>query len=154
MAACTDAVNRSKVSRLVLGGLRTPHAPPCMWMCSVCPPGMLFCGWAVNENVCGNWMSLLPQTASYSMRLQTSADLQADLGIVVDTDVDRSAVVGSNGEAVAGNRYIALMASIVLRCSLFSLELLKQVYQPPGHISAVLPDVACCRPGCSSLVVT
>ena len=41
----------------------------------------------------------------------------ADLGIVVDTDVDRSAVVGSNGEAIAGNRYIALMASIVLRCA-------------------------------------
>ena len=39
----------------------------------------------------------------------------ADLGIVVDTDVDRSAVVGSNGQAIAGNRYIALMASIVLR---------------------------------------
>ena len=35
---------------------------------------------------------------------------------MVDTDVDRSAVVGSNGEAIAGNRYIALMASIVLRC--------------------------------------
>ena len=99
-------------------------------------------------------MPVLPQTASYSMRLQTSADLQADLGIVVDTDVDRSAVVGSNGEAVAGNRYIALMASIVLRCSLFSLELLKHLYQPSGHISAALPDVAWCRPGCPSLFVT
>jgi phosphomannomutase len=39
----------------------------------------------------------------------------ADLGIVLDTDVDRSAVVASSGEPVNGNRYIALMADIVLR---------------------------------------
>lgn len=40
---------------------------------------------------------------------------KADLGIVVDTDVDRSAVVGSNGAPISSNRYIALMASIALR---------------------------------------
>ena len=40
---------------------------------------------------------------------------KADLGIVVDTDVDRSAVVGSNGAPINSNRYIALMASIALR---------------------------------------
>lgn len=40
---------------------------------------------------------------------------RADLGIVLDTDVDRSAVVASSGEPVNGNRYIALMADIVLR---------------------------------------
>ncbi len=40
---------------------------------------------------------------------------RADLGIVLDTDVDRSAVVASSGEPVNGNRYIALMADIVLK---------------------------------------
>ena len=40
---------------------------------------------------------------------------RADLGIVVDTDVDRSAVVGASGEPINSNRYIALMAHIVLQ---------------------------------------
>ena len=40
---------------------------------------------------------------------------KADLGIVLDTDVDRSAVVGSNGAPINSNRYIALMATITLR---------------------------------------
>jgi phosphomannomutase len=40
---------------------------------------------------------------------------RADLGIVLDTDVDRSAVVAASGEPINGNRYIALMADIVLR---------------------------------------
>lgn len=39
----------------------------------------------------------------------------ADLGIVVDTDVDRSAVVAGNGQPINSNRYIALMAYITLR---------------------------------------
>jgi hypothetical protein len=39
----------------------------------------------------------------------------ADLGIVVDTDVDRSAVVAGNGTPINSNRYIALMAYIALR---------------------------------------
>ena len=39
----------------------------------------------------------------------------ADLGIVVDTDVDRSAVVAGNGTPINSNRYIALMAYITLR---------------------------------------
>lgn len=39
---------------------------------------------------------------------------RADLGIVVDTDVDRSAVVGASAEPINSNRYIALMAHIVL----------------------------------------
>ena len=39
----------------------------------------------------------------------------ADLGIVVDTDVDRSAVVAGNGAPINSNRYIALMAYITLR---------------------------------------
>ncbi len=38
-----------------------------------------------------------------------------DLGIVFDTDVDRSAVVASNGEPINSNRYIALMAAVTLR---------------------------------------
>lgn len=40
---------------------------------------------------------------------------RADLGIVVDTDVDRSAVVAGNGTPINSNRYIALMSYIALR---------------------------------------
>lgn len=40
---------------------------------------------------------------------------KADLGIVVDTDVDRSAVISGNGVPINSNRYIALMAYITLR---------------------------------------
>ena len=43
---------------------------------------------------------------------------RADLGIVVDTDVDRSAVVAGNGTPINSNRYIALMSYITLRCGL------------------------------------
>jgi phosphomannomutase len=39
----------------------------------------------------------------------------ADLGIVFDTDVDRSAVVAANGEPINSNRYIGLMSYIALR---------------------------------------
>ena len=39
----------------------------------------------------------------------------ADLGIMLDTDVDRSGVVDSHGQAINRNRYIALMAAIALR---------------------------------------
>ena len=39
----------------------------------------------------------------------------ADLGIMLDTDVDRSGVVDANGAAINRNRYIALMAAIALR---------------------------------------
>ena len=42
----------------------------------------------------------------------------ADLGIVFDTDVDRSAVVASNGEPINSNRYIGLMSYIALRWGL------------------------------------
>eukprot|EP00882_Tetradesmus_deserticola_P014684 GHRQ01015624.1.p1 GENE.GHRQ01015624.1~~GHRQ01015624.1.p1 ORF type:complete len:589 (+),score=228.84 GHRQ01015624.1:649-2415(+) len=39
----------------------------------------------------------------------------ADLGIVFDTDVDRSAIVGGDGSPINSNRFIALMAAIVLQ---------------------------------------
>jgi phosphomannomutase len=39
----------------------------------------------------------------------------ADLGIVFDTDVDRSAVVDGDGTPINSNRFIALMAAIVLQ---------------------------------------
>ncbi|KAK9115266.1 hypothetical protein Syun_022063 [Stephania yunnanensis] len=39
----------------------------------------------------------------------------ADLGIVFDTDVDRSGVVDDTGNAINGDRLIALMSSIILR---------------------------------------
>lgn len=41
----------------------------------------------------------------------------ADLGIVLDTDVDRSGVVDKNGEAINRNRLIAFLATVVLRDS-------------------------------------
>lgn len=41
----------------------------------------------------------------------------ADLGIVLDTDVDRSGVVDSAGEAINRNRLIAFLATVVLRDS-------------------------------------
>ncbi|MDA0266179.1 MAG: phosphomannomutase/phosphoglucomutase [Cyanobacteria bacterium] len=40
---------------------------------------------------------------------------QADFGIIFDTDVDRSAAVDSQGNAINRNRLIALMAAIVLK---------------------------------------
>lgn len=40
---------------------------------------------------------------------------RADLGIVFDTDVDRSGVVDASGKVINKNRYIALMAAITLR---------------------------------------
>lgn len=42
----------------------------------------------------------------------------ADLGIVFDTDVDRSGVVDADGTVINKNRYIALMAAITLRYAL------------------------------------
>lgn len=39
----------------------------------------------------------------------------ADLGVVFDTDVDRSGVVDSTGAAINGDRLIALISAIVLR---------------------------------------
>jgi len=41
-------------------------------------------------------------------------DSKADLGIIFDTDVDRSAVVSKNGDIINRNRLIALMSAIVL----------------------------------------
>lgn len=39
----------------------------------------------------------------------------ADLGIVLDTDVDRSGVVDRTGGAINRNRLIAFLATVVLR---------------------------------------
>ncbi|XP_010916818.1 uncharacterized protein [Elaeis guineensis] len=52
-----------------------------------------------------------------AMSLTRAAVLEhgADLGIVFDTDVDRSGVVDSSGTTINGDRLIALMAAIVLR---------------------------------------
>ena len=40
---------------------------------------------------------------------------QADLGIIFDTDVDRSAVVDQSGEVLNRNNLIAVLAAIVLK---------------------------------------
>ncbi|CAK9180277.1 unnamed protein product, partial [Ilex paraguariensis] len=52
-----------------------------------------------------------------AMALTRAAVLQnsADLGIVFDTDVDRSGVVDNEGNPINGDKLIALMAAIVLR---------------------------------------
>ncbi|KAJ0505910.1 putative phosphotransferase (phosphomutase) [Helianthus annuus] len=42
-------------------------------------------------------------------------ETSADLGIVFDTDVDRSGVVDKNGNPINGDKLIALMAAIVLK---------------------------------------
>lgn len=54
---------------------------------------------------------------STAMSLTRAAVLEhgADLGVVFDTDVDRSGVVDSSGSTINGDRLIALMAAIVLR---------------------------------------
>lgn len=39
---------------------------------------------------------------------------KADLGIIFDTDVDRAAIIDHKGEVINRNRYIALLASIIL----------------------------------------
>jgi hypothetical protein len=41
-----------------------------------------------------------------------------DLGIIFDTDVDRSAVVDGDGTSINSNKFIALMAAIVLQVGL------------------------------------
>ncbi|CAK7326756.1 unnamed protein product [Dovyalis caffra] len=52
-----------------------------------------------------------------AMALSRAAVLEnsADLGIVFDTDVDRSGVVGKEGNPINGDRLIALMSAIVFR---------------------------------------
>lgn len=52
-----------------------------------------------------------------AMALTRAAVLEnsADLGIVFDTDVDRSGVVDNKGNPINGDRLIALMSAIVLR---------------------------------------
>ena len=42
------------------------------------------------------------------------ADSDADLGVIFDTDVDRSAIIGRNGEPINRNALIALIASVIL----------------------------------------
>ncbi|XP_022155354.1 uncharacterized protein LOC111022497 [Momordica charantia] len=42
-------------------------------------------------------------------------DAQADLGVVFDTDVDRSGIVDRHGNPINGDKLIALMSAIVLR---------------------------------------
>ena len=49
------------------------------------------------------------------MTIDTVLDSKADLGIIFDTDVDRSGVVDSNGLDFNRNRLIALMTRIVLQ---------------------------------------
>lgn len=65
----------------------------------------------------GNFPNHVPnpdnKEAMASIR-QAVLDNQADLGIIFDTDVDRAAVVASNGEVINRNNLIAVLAHIVL----------------------------------------
>ena len=47
--------------------------------------------------------------------VQAVQQSSSDLGVVLDTDVDRSAVVAKDGQPINSNRYIALMSLITLR---------------------------------------
>jgi len=58
-------------------------------------------------------------------------DNKADLGIIFDTDVDRSAAVDSSGHELNRNRLIALMAAIVLEEVRFSSSELQLYFVPP-----------------------
>lgn len=49
--------------------------------------------------------------------IEAVRNVGADLGVVLDTDVDRSGVVDRNGEAINRNRLIAFLATVVLRDS-------------------------------------
>jgi len=65
----------------------------------------------------GNFPNHIPNPENQqAMDMATEAVLQnnADLGIVFDTDVDRSAVVDSSGTAINSNRLICLLSAIVL----------------------------------------
>ena len=46
--------------------------------------------------------------------IRATLDNHADFGIIFDTDVDRAGAVDKNGKPINRNRFIALMASIVL----------------------------------------
>ncbi|KAA6429476.1 MAG: phosphoglucomutase phosphomannomutase alpha beta alpha domain I [Trebouxia sp. A1-2] len=50
--------------------------------------------------------------------VQAVQQSNSDLGVVLDTDVDRSAVVARDGQPINSNRYIALMSLITLRLGL------------------------------------
>ena len=82
-------------------------------------PAEAVMGLQKNMRVCGRPPCLVQMMCVHShilnpdrLRVRRS---HADLGIVVDTDVDRSAVVAGNGQPINSNRYIALMAYITLR---------------------------------------
>lgn len=42
-------------------------------------------------------------------------DNQADLGVIFDTDVDRSAIVSKDGQMINRNNLIAVLSAIVLQ---------------------------------------
>eukprot|EP00184_Porphyridium_aerugineum_P008221 CAMPEP_0184692764 /NCGR_PEP_ID=MMETSP0313-20130426/1097_1 /TAXON_ID=2792 /ORGANISM="Porphyridium aerugineum, Strain SAG 1380-2" /LENGTH=589 /DNA_ID=CAMNT_0027150613 /DNA_START=79 /DNA_END=1848 /DNA_ORIENTATION=+ len=53
--------------------------------------------------------------AAMDATIQATLDSKADIGIVFDTDVDRSAIVSNTGESINRNKLIALLAAIVIR---------------------------------------
>ena len=53
-----------------------------------------------------------PYAMSFARDVTVNTD--ADLGIIFDTDVDRSAVIGKGGDSINRNKLIALLSAIVL----------------------------------------
>lgn len=60
---------------------------------------------------------LLQLPEAMAPTIEAVRSVGADLGIVLDTDVDRSGVVDRNGEPINRNRLIAFLATVVLRDS-------------------------------------
>lgn len=52
--------------------------------------------------------------AAMASIIEAVTEHQADLGIIFDTDVDRAGAVDKNGQPINRNRFIALMAAIIL----------------------------------------
>jgi len=66
----------------------------------------------------GNFPNHIPNpedAAAVASASQAVKAAGADLGIMFDTDVDRSAIIDSRGAAINRNRLIALLSAIVLR---------------------------------------
>jgi phosphomannomutase len=66
----------------------------------------------------GNFPNHIPNPenkAAMAAAVEAVKKSGADLGIVFDTDVDRSAIVNGDGTPINSNRFIALMAAIVLQ---------------------------------------
>lgn len=70
-----------------------------------------------NTSVMPCFGAMLQLPEAMAPAIEAVREVGADLGIVLDTDVDRSGVVDRGGEAINRNRLIAFLATVVLRDS-------------------------------------